>query len=147
MALANSEWSNALLHSEMAPPDAWFAARISLIAKAAARRAAALEQLAEDMSWAPIPGARDMALSHELRPGANRPGPPELWAEFDVAVSQLGLAMEGTSVAAVQALTEQLALVMHELAVAVEKYRGSYGGWHEPAPGGRELGVDDGPSP
>ena len=104
-----------LMLSVPAPPDAWFAARISLIADAAARRAAALEQLADDMSWAPIPAARNMALSHELRPGGNRPGPPELWAEFDEAVSQLGLAMEGTSVAAVQAASEQLALVMHEL--------------------------------
>jgi len=57
-----------------------------------------------------------MALSHELRPGANRPGPAGLWAEFDRAVRRLGIAMEGNLMYAVAFQYRDLAAVMHKIA-------------------------------
>ena len=57
-----------------------------------------------------------MIISHELRPGANRPGPPKLWKEFDRAVQRLGIAMEGRIMHAVALQYRDLATVMHEIA-------------------------------
>ncbi len=57
-----------------------------------------------------------MILSHELRPGASRPGPPKLWQEFDRAVQRLGIAMEGWIMHAVALEYRDLAVVMHEIA-------------------------------
>ena len=57
-----------------------------------------------------------MILSHELRPGANRPGPARLWAEFDRAVQRLGIAMEGNVMYVVAFRYSKLAAVMHEIA-------------------------------
>jgi hypothetical protein len=57
-----------------------------------------------------------MIISHELRPGASRPGPPKLWQEFDRAVQRLGLAMEGQIMHAVAIQYRDLAAVMHEIA-------------------------------
>ena len=57
-----------------------------------------------------------MALSHELRPGANRPGPANLWEEFDRAVQRLGIAMEGSVMYTVAWQYRDLAVVMHKIA-------------------------------
>jgi hypothetical protein len=53
-----------------------------------------------------------MILSHELRPGANRPGPVDLWTSFDRTVERLGVAMEGTSIDLVQIEYLELANVL-----------------------------------
>jgi hypothetical protein len=45
-------------------------------------------------SWQPQTDQRDLFISYELRPGADRPGPPKLWEEFDRAVERLGIAAE-----------------------------------------------------
>jgi purine-nucleoside phosphorylase len=57
-----------------------------------------------------------MILSPELRPSANRPGPPELWDQFDRAVQRLGIAMEGQVMYVVAFRYRDLAAVMHEIA-------------------------------
>jgi hypothetical protein len=57
-----------------------------------------------------------MILSHELRPGGNRPDPPELWQEFDRGVQRLGIAMERRIMHAVALQYRDLAAVMHEIA-------------------------------
>lgn len=57
-----------------------------------------------------------MILSHETRPGANRPGPAERWDEFDRAVQRLGIAMEGTVMYVVAFQYRDLAVVMHKIA-------------------------------
>jgi excisionase family DNA binding protein len=123
LGVAESEWQAALRSSEMAPPDAWFAFRIHQMADAAARKAAALGLVdAEaDSELVPQPIARGMALSYELRPSGNRPGPAKLWQQFDRAVQKLGDALAGTEVAALQRAMDNLSLVMHELADALER--------------------------
>jgi len=47
----------------------------------------------EEMPWDSEPVGLGLTLSYELRPGGERPGPPELWAVFDSAVGRLGVAM------------------------------------------------------
>lgn len=57
-----------------------------------------------------------MAISAELRRGANRPGPSALWERFDRAVNRLGIAMEGQIMYVVAFRFRDLAAVMHEIA-------------------------------
>jgi hypothetical protein len=61
-----------------------------------------------------------MALSYELRRGANRPGPASLWHRFDSAVQLLGIAKEGVSMSLIAAGYADVASVMHEIADALE---------------------------
>jgi excisionase family DNA binding protein len=123
LGVAESEWQAALRASEMAPPDAWFAFRIRQLADAAARKAAALALVdAEtDVELGPQPAARGMALSYELRPGGNRPGPTKLWQRFDRAVDKVADALAGTDVAALQRAMNNLSIVMHDLADVLER--------------------------
>jgi hypothetical protein len=62
-----------------------------------------------------------MVLSCELRPGANRPGPPGLWREFDAAVRRLGRAMEGSFMSVVASAYAELAVVMDQITQALEQ--------------------------
>jgi hypothetical protein len=57
--------------------------------------------------WTPRPGSRDISLADGLEPG-ERPGPPELWKQFDEEVRALGLAMEGSENRAVYEAFERL---------------------------------------
>ncbi len=57
-----------------------------------------------------------MAVSHELRPGGNRPGRPELWSEFDRIMQRLGIAMEGQWMYNVAWAYRALADVLHAIA-------------------------------
>jgi excisionase family DNA binding protein len=122
LGVAESEWREAVHASAMAPPDPGFVVRISEIADAAARKAAALENLGDEApgAWwqrqSSLPGG---VLSYELRPGANRPGPAELWATFDQAVDELGRAMAEHSVPAEQHALESLSVVLHEIVEAL----------------------------
>jgi hypothetical protein len=70
----------------------------------------------------PHPGARNMQLSHELRPGAgSRRGPPELWERFDTAVADLGEALEGVALSAIARTFGELSDVARELAREIER--------------------------
>jgi hypothetical protein len=71
------------------------------------------------------------SLSYELRPGANRPGPAELWVRFDQAVDELGRAMEEHSVPAEQSSLEAVSLVLHEIVDALLEQEDSR--WPAPA--------------
>ena len=75
--LADQRWGDALEASVEAPPDYGFAQRVRAIANAAEQEAAALRHADQlGLAHRPHPGARNMQLSHELRPGArSRPGP------------------------------------------------------------------------
>ena len=97
LQLADELWERAQDASENAPPDPDFPRRLRALADACERQAAALSRAGatEGFAWTPLADRRYMALSHELRPGGNRPGPPALWAEFDRAVQRLGIAMGG----------------------------------------------------
>jgi excisionase family DNA binding protein len=116
------DWEVALETSRMAPPDARFPSRLRQIAQAAGRRAAVLSAPLEGSveSWRPVPGARGMTLSYELRAGGNRPGPKDAWERFDRVVQRLGDAMEGSSAAAVADAFSDLAVATRDIADALE---------------------------
>lgn len=118
LKVTDNEWQRALADSAMAPPDANFVTRIRTIAEAAARKAAALENLDEEPGawWRLQKGPSHMRLSYELRPGGNRPGPAELWARFDRRVEELTDAMESHSVPAERVALARLSLVLHDIA-------------------------------
>ncbi len=61
-----------------------------------------------------------MVLSYELRAAATRPGPAHLWQRFDSAVQLLGIAKEGVTMSLVATGYAEVAVVMHEIADAVE---------------------------
>jgi len=118
LGVAETEWREALRASAMAPPDPGFVVRTSEIADAAARKAAALENLGDEAPgrwWQRQSGLPGGVLSYELRPGANRPGPAELWARFDQAVGELARAMGEHSVPAERHALESVSLALHEI--------------------------------
>jgi hypothetical protein len=121
--LADQRWGDALETSVQAPPDAGFPHRIRAIANAAEQEAAALRH-ADMLGLAhrPHPGARNMQLSHELRPGAlSRRGPGELWERFDAVVAELGEALEGVALSAIARAFGELSDVARELAGEIER--------------------------
>jgi excisionase family DNA binding protein len=122
LGVAEAEWRDALRASAMAPPDAGFVVRILQIAGAAARKAAALANLGDEQPgpwWQRQSGLPMGVLSYELRLGGTRPGPAVLWARFDAAVEQLGVAMQERSAPGERLALEQLSLVLHEIADAL----------------------------
>jgi hypothetical protein len=127
------EWLSALRQSEMAPPDAWFPGRLQSIAEAAARKAAALAVFPADevTRWDSEPEGPGLTLSYELRPGANRPRARELWAEFDSAVSQLGIATQSGEAGVIRRSLEDLSVTLHDTVESLDQYRGRYGNWQE----------------
>jgi hypothetical protein len=121
--LADQRWGDALEASVEAPPDYGFAQRVRAIANAAEQEAAALRH-ADMLGLAhrPHPGARNMQLSHELRPGArSRPGPPDTWERFDATVAELGEALEGVALSAIARAFGELSDVARELAADIER--------------------------
>ena len=121
LQLADEAWRDAQTASENAPPDPGFPNRVRKLAQACEQQADWLLKAAQTQGfeWTPIPDRRRTAISHELRPEANRPGPPELWAEFDRAVQSLGIAMEGGLMYNVAWQYRDLAAVMDEIANAL----------------------------
>lgn len=127
LGVAETQWREALWASAFAPPDPGFVVRIRDIADAAARKAAALDNLTDEEPggwWQRQSGLPGGALSYELRPGANRPGPAELWARLDQAVDQLGRAMLERSVSAEYSALEAVSLVLHEIVDALLEHDG-----------------------
>jgi hypothetical protein len=121
--LADQRWGDALEASGEAPPDYGFAQRVRAIANAAEQEAAALRH-ADMLGLAhrPHPGARNMQLSHELRPGArSRPGPLEQWERFDATVAELGEALEGVALSAIARAFGELSDVARQLAAEIER--------------------------
>jgi hypothetical protein len=122
--LADERWGDALEASVEAPPDYGFAQRVRAIANAAEQEAAALRH-ADMLGLAhrPHPGARNMQLSHELRPGArSRPGPAALWDRFDATVAELGEALEGVALSAIARAFSELSDIARELAGEIERF-------------------------
>lgn len=117
LQLADEAWEGAQAASENAPPDPGFPHRVRVLAQACEQQSAWLLKAAQTkgFAWTPLPDRRRLVLSHELRPGGNRPGPASLWAEFDRAVQRLGIAMEGGSMYSVAWQYRDLAVVMNEI--------------------------------
>jgi excisionase family DNA binding protein len=116
--LADEAWEQARAASESPPPDAGFPHRLRALADACEQQAAWLLSAAQTLGfeWTPVSDRRDMVVSHELRPGANRPGPPPLWGEFDRRVQRLELAMTGGWMYHVAWAYRDLSEVMHAIA-------------------------------
>lgn len=74
---ADELWQRSQEASENAPPDPAFPHRVRALAAACEQQGAALARAGwrEGFAWTPLPDRRYMTLSHELRPGGNRPGP------------------------------------------------------------------------
>lgn len=147
LAVVQWEWLAALRQSQMAPPDAWFAGRLQLIAEAAACKAAALALFPADevMRWEGEPIVDALTLSYELRPGGNRPGPAKLWTEFDRRVDRLGIAMKDGAAGTIRGALEDLSIALHDIADSLDRYRGRYGNWEEPSPHGIDQDTGDEP--
>jgi excisionase family DNA binding protein len=124
LAVAEHEWRAALAMSSDAPPDAWFGGRLQLVAEAAVRKANALRALDHDDG---IDAAEpDLRLSHELSRAARRPGPQELWTEFDARVEALRTVSTTFELAAA---LEAMAIVLLDITAELPRYRGQYGEW------------------
>jgi excisionase family DNA binding protein len=115
---ADEYWSQAQAASENAPPDPGFARRIHRLANACDEQGHWLLTAATTtgFQWTPMPNRRGLTISHELRPGATRPGPTALWEEFDQAVERLGGALEGSEMYPVAWAYRDLGKVMHVIA-------------------------------
>jgi excisionase family DNA binding protein len=118
---ADEAWERAQQASENPPPDAGFPYRVRELAKACEQQAAWLLNAAQTFGfeWTPVPDRRGMVISHELRAGANRPGPADLWIEFDRSVQRLGIAMSGGWMYNVAWAYRDLSEVMHAIANAL----------------------------
>lgn len=125
LEIADHRWKAAIADSALAPPDAGFADRIRAIAAAAESEAVVLYEAAASnrFEWRPLP-KRNPALSYELRPGSNRPGPTDLWDEFDAAVDAVGEAQAGTDFATVADAFRALGEIAERVADAVDEERG-----------------------
>ena len=119
--MADRLWKAALEAIEFAPPDPGFGGRVGAIADASEQEAAALRMAdLSGVGWSPVADARRMPLSYELRPDANRPGPAELWRDFDAAVERLGVAMEGVAVSTVARGFADLSEIARKIAGELE---------------------------
>src|SRR6185437_6091834 len=104
MMSAGQSWESALDAHALAPPDAGFPVRLRSLSDAAKEQADAFELAAEGgLGWRPRAVGEDFALAPELTPGMTRPGPPEMWDQFDAATAGLAAALAGTSPAVLAA--------------------------------------------
>lgn len=119
--LADEAWEQAQEASQNPPPDAGFPHRLRALARASEQQGAWLLNAAQTLGfeWTPPADRRGMVISHELRPGANRPGPADLWIEFDRGVERLGFAMASGRMYNVAWAYRDLAEVMHAIANAL----------------------------
>lgn len=121
MQEAGDAWESALDAHALAPPDAGFPLRLRALSNAAADQAKAFELAAEGgLGWRSRTIDGVFSLAPELTAGMNRPGPDELWAQFDAAVAGLATALAGSSVAVLAAVFTELSEVSAGLAAQVQ---------------------------
>jgi excisionase family DNA binding protein len=108
---ADVQWKAALAGLASYPE------RLRRLAEAAEEesRALTLAHLA-NVAWKPRPGASKLSFPYEVRPARGRPGPVKTWRQFDNAVKQLGVALEGDSMKRLAEAFDRLASVASELA-------------------------------
>jgi excisionase family DNA binding protein len=128
MKAADIRWSAALRASRNVPPAPGFADRVRAIAEAGQAEAGALRRAAiarsgggGSLTRSPSDRISDLRLSHEMSPGANRPGPVELWDEVDATLRQMELALAGTDFLAVADAYQSLSDVMLEIADVLDE--------------------------
>jgi hypothetical protein len=110
---ADGGWRAAVEACRWAPPDAWFARRLTRLAEAGAEQAEAFRRAGEaGVRWKGSPEAHlrvQLRVAYELRADA-RPGPAHLWDEFDRAESDLVQTYDGVPLD-VAAIAEEFARV------------------------------------
>jgi hypothetical protein len=113
---ADERWGAAVRAFDRYP------ARLRTLAQAAdfESRALTLADLA-NVTWKARRGASKLRLAYELdEPGA-RPGPRAAWTQFDKAIADLGLALEGESITALADAFSRVAEVAGQVADAIER--------------------------
>jgi excisionase family DNA binding protein len=95
-------YDEAISASAYAPPSPGYVARVRAIAESCEHMAATMLNASEaaGVRWR---SKADMAelLPYELKRGGNRPGPAEMWEEFDAAFERLSITATGTDIVAV----------------------------------------------
>ncbi len=117
---ARASWSGAMRAHEQAPPDPGFRDRLRGLADAAAAmRDGHARALDAGLAWRPVADSERARPPYELRPGAGRRGPVELWARFDAAVQRLNQAGAGDNLSDVVGAYAAVAQAAAELADAL----------------------------
>jgi hypothetical protein len=119
---ADEDLAAARADSENPPPDPDFPHRVRGLAHGFMSQSEALSRAAniDGISWNPAPPPRrQQPISHELRPGGNRPGPPRLWEAFDRAVDEVAVARAGNDLRTLAVQTNALAMRLHAIADAL----------------------------
>ncbi|MGA2927670.1 MAG: hypothetical protein ABSG43_17070 [Solirubrobacteraceae bacterium] len=112
---ADQRWAAALRAHE------GFATRLRELADAAEQEGGAFRLLhLAGAGWQARKGASSLRLSSELEASSDRPGPPDLWDQFDQAAKTLGQALEDVSVTAIARAFERIGDLAHEIADAIE---------------------------
>jgi hypothetical protein len=144
MQQAAAAWDQAIDASENAPPDPGFVSRLRAIAQASRQQADALWRAGSipGLGWTPLPETDEMILSHELRPGGNRPGPARLWMIFDMTVERLSVAMQGNMIDLVQHEYSELSDVLGEIADSLEQDQTDVAGNTDLEPGERSEAAE-----
>jgi hypothetical protein len=118
LRLAEGSWQHALKQHRTAPPDAGYSRRLRELADACEQQQIAYDYGAsQGLGWTPLPPAKRPA-PHELTPESGRPGPPELWQEFDQAIEDLSRALEGISIPAIARAFGEISRAARALSVA-----------------------------
>jgi excisionase family DNA binding protein len=122
MQEAEAAFETAVGASDNAPPDPGFPRRIRAVAEASLQRAEALSEasLIPGFRWTPVSDPHPAIRSHELRPGANRPGPPHKWQSYDMAVERLSIAAQGNIISLVADEFREIGWVLNEIADDLE---------------------------
>ena len=95
-------YEEAITASAYAPPSPGYVDRIRAVAESCEHMAATMLNASEaaGVRWR---SKTDMAelLPYELKRDGNRPGPAEMWEEFDAAFERLSITATGTDIVAV----------------------------------------------
>ncbi|MGZ6637499.1 MAG: helix-turn-helix domain-containing protein [Solirubrobacteraceae bacterium] len=123
MQEAEAVFETAVQASNNAPPAPGFPRRIRAVAEASLQQAEALSEasLIPGFRWTPMADPRPVIGSHELRPGGNRPGPPDKWQSYDMAVERLSIAAQGNVISLVADEFREIGAVLNEIADDLER--------------------------
>ncbi|MGA2929330.1 MAG: hypothetical protein ABSG43_25750 [Solirubrobacteraceae bacterium] len=121
MNAADHTWRAALRQHRLAPPDADFSTRLKDFADACESQQISCDYAAQEgLGWDPMPPAR-RPPPPELRSDGGRRGPSDLWATFDACWTELGQALEGSSLTTIAQAFGKLGAIAMQLSAAVAK--------------------------
>lgn len=117
LRLASEAYDRATIASAKAPPSPGYVDRIREVADACEHVAATMLNAAEKagIRWRP---RTDLAnkLPYELKHGGNRPGPDEMWEDFDAAFERLSITATGTDITALAQAFREVYDALREVA-------------------------------